>query len=56
MIHWLTNTLLFALRYVRHEDSMYSKLNMNRVYAFKLLTTIFQHFQPHGQQITYLLE
>ena len=56
MMHWITNTLLFALKYVKHESTMYSRLNINRIYSFKLITYIFQHFKPKDHQITYLLE
>lgn len=56
MINWITNTLLFALKYVKVENTMYSRLNINRIYSFKLITHIFQHLKPQDHQITYLLE
>jgi hypothetical protein len=56
MIHWIANTLMFALKYVKHESTMYSRLNINRIFSFKLITHIFQNFKPQDHQITYLLE
>jgi hypothetical protein len=56
MLTWITNTLLFALKYVKAENSMYSRLNFNRILSFKLLNHIFEQYKPHDHQITYLLE
>ena len=55
MMHWLANILLFSLKYVRQGDKVYSKLNVNRIHPFKLLTLIFKHYNPNDHQITYLL-
>ena len=41
IIYWITNTLLFSLKYVRKDNAVFSKLNVNRIFAFKLLNLIF---------------
>ena len=56
MIHWITNTLLFSLKYIKQGDNVFSKLNTNRIFPFKLLSLIFEHFKPQDHQISYLLE
>ena len=56
MIYWLTNVILFGLKYVKQENAVFSKLNINRIYSFKLLNLLFEHFKPHDHQVTYLLE
>ena len=56
MVHWVTNTLLFSLKYIKQGENVFSKLNTNRIFPFKLLSLIFEHFKPQDHQISYLLE
>jgi hypothetical protein len=56
MMHWITNSLLFALKFVKEGNNVSSKLNINRLPSFKLLSLIIKQFKPHDHQITFLLE
>lgn len=44
MMHWLSNTLLFALRFVKEGANVRSKININRIPSFKLLSLIVKNF------------
>jgi hypothetical protein len=56
MMHWLTNIIMFALRFIKEGNTTRSKININRIPSFKLISLILKQFQPHDHQITYLLE
>lgn len=56
MMHWITNSILFALRFIKEGTKTLSKLNINRIPSFKLLGRIIKNYKPHDHQITYFLE
>lgn len=41
MMSWLTNNILFALKYVKKDNNLFARMNFNRLPSFKLLTHIF---------------
>lgn len=56
MVFWITYNLLESLKLVHDGIKRFSKMNVNRISAFKLLETIFRKLKPAGDQITYILE
>ena len=56
MMHWLTNNILFTLTFKKEGNSVFNRININRIPSYKLLTLLFQNYKPHDHQITYLLE
>lgn len=55
MVFWITYNLLESLKLVHDGIKRFSKMNVNRISAFKLLETIFRKLKPVGDQITYIL-
>ena len=46
MMNWLSNNLLFALKYIKKDTNYFSRMNINRIPSLKLLTHIFEKFHP----------
>jgi hypothetical protein len=56
VINWIICNILSLLKYKKHENKYFSKLNINRITSVKLLENVFNALKIPTQQITFMLE